>query len=128
MVVRMRHNRSQTHQRRSHHALAERTLSTCTHCGASHLPHHMCLTCGFYKGRQVMDIVSEKAKRDRRLKEKRERISVESSVSSELVADTAPRAKDEAKPKEEMQSAKGAAAKRRKDESESQESIGSSAV
>jgi len=71
-----------------------------------------------------MDIVSEKAKRDRRLKEKRERISVESSVSSEPVADTAPRAKDEAKPKEEMQSAKGAAAKRRKDESESQESIG----
>lgn len=71
-----------------------------------------------------MDLAGEKAKRDQRLKEKRERISVESSVSSEPVADTAPRAKNEAKPKEKMRGVKGAAAKRLKDESESQASTG----
>lgn len=71
-----------------------------------------------------MDLKAEKAKRDQRLKEKRERISVESPVSGEPTADTAPRAKDESKPKEKIRDARGAAAKRLKDESESQESIG----
>ena len=125
----MRHTRSQTHQRRSHHALAERALSVCTNCKAFHLPHHMCLACGFYNGRQVMDLASERAKRDQRLKEKRERISVELAVPSTPAPEAiAAPEKAERKPKEEMQSAKGAAAKRRKDESESQESIGRSAV
>lgn len=37
----------------------------------------MCLSCGFYKGRQVMDLAAEKAKRDARLKAKQERISAD---------------------------------------------------
>ena len=77
MVIRMRHNRSQTRQRRSHHGLEAPTLSTCAHCGAQHRPHHMCLSCGFYKGRQVMDLAGEKAKRDARLKAKRDAIRAE---------------------------------------------------
>ena len=74
MVVRMRNNRSQTKQRRSHHGLKEANLSTCTNCGALHRPHHMCLDCGFYNGRQVMDLAAQKEKREARLNAKKDAI------------------------------------------------------
>lgn len=81
MVVRMRKNRSQTKQGRSHEALKAPTLSTCSNCGALHRPHHMCQECGFYKGRMVMDLVAQKAKRDARLQAKAERISSEATAA-----------------------------------------------
>ena len=74
MVIRMRHNRSQTKQRRSHHALKASALSLCAHCGAQHRPHHMCLECGYYNGRQVMDLEAVKAGRAARMAAKREAI------------------------------------------------------
>lgn len=70
----MRHNRSQTRQRRSHHGLTAPELSVCSNCGAHHRPHHMCLSCGFYNGRQVLDLASEKEKRTARMQAKKERI------------------------------------------------------
>lgn len=88
MVIRMRHTRSHTGNRRSHHALKEATLSTCSHCGASHRPHHMCLSCGYYNGRQVMDLTAEKAKRDARIQAKQEKIKNELGIVSEPVAET----------------------------------------
>lgn len=82
MVIRMRHTRSHSANRRSHHALKAPNLSVCAHCGAHHRPHHMCLECGYYNGRQVMDLKAEKEKRDARLKEKRERIKAETGTSA----------------------------------------------
>lgn len=76
----MRHTRSHTKNRRSHHALKAPALSTCSHCGAQHRPHHMCLECGYYNGRQVMDLEAEKAKREARIKAKEERIKAEAGV------------------------------------------------
>lgn len=73
----MRHTRSHTGNRRSHHALKAMNLSACSHCGAAHRPHHMCLNCGYYNGRQVMDLTAEKAKRDARIKAKEDRIKNE---------------------------------------------------
>lgn len=88
MVVRMRHTRSHTKNRRSHHALKAPTLAVCKNCGANHRPHHMCLECGFYNGRQVMDLKAEKEKREARLKQKREmiRAQAESIAPSEAAA------------------------------------------
>ncbi len=83
----MRHTRSHTGNRRSHHALKAANLSKCSHCGESHRPHHMCLSCGYYNGRQVMDLASEKAKRDARIKLKQERIKSELGVVPEPVAE-----------------------------------------
>ncbi len=78
----MRHTRSHTGNRRSHHALKAATLSKCSHCGESHRPHHMCLSCGYYNGRQVMDLASEKVKRDARIKAKEEKIKNELGVTA----------------------------------------------
>ena len=82
MVVRMRHTRAHTANRRSHHALKAPNLAVCKNCGASHRPHHMCLECGFYKGRQVMDLKAKKDAREDRLKAKREAINGQASESA----------------------------------------------
>ena len=82
MVVRMRHNRSQSAQRRSHHSLKAPALAVCSNCGANHRPHHMCLSCGFYKGRQVLDLVAQKAARDARINAKHDRIKLQSQQVS----------------------------------------------
>ena len=63
MSVRMRHTREHTANRRSHHALKEPRLSTCGSCGASHMRHTMCAKCGNYRGREVVDVVSQVAKK-----------------------------------------------------------------
>ncbi|MFP4687359.1 MAG: 50S ribosomal protein L32 [bacterium] len=31
-------------------------LNKCGNCGSSKRPHRVCMECGFYKGRQVIDV------------------------------------------------------------------------
>jgi large subunit ribosomal protein L32 len=71
MVVRMRHNRSQTAQRRSHHALKAQKLAVCE-CGAPRVSHRACSACGRYRGRVVIDVAAKMAARSAR-KVKREK-------------------------------------------------------
>ena len=102
MVIRMRHTRAHTKNRRSHHGLEAPTLSTCTNCGAKHRPHHMCLDCGFYNGRQVMDLEAKKEKREARMKAKAEAISAQ----QEAAAPTAAEEISERSPEENKESSK----------------------
>jgi len=77
MSVRMRHTRSHTKNRRSHHALGEARLSACSNCGSAHLRHRMCDNCGSYKGRDVVDIASKIARKEKRHTEKMKSLGVE---------------------------------------------------
>lgn len=77
----MRHTRAHTANRRSHHALKATTLAVCSNCGAQHRPHHMCLECGFYKGRQVMDLQAQKDKRTARMQAKKDAIKSQTPSS-----------------------------------------------
>ena len=61
MVVRMRHTRAHTANRRSHHALKVANLVTCKNCGALKAPHVVCDGCGFYRGKKVLEIKAKKA-------------------------------------------------------------------
>lgn len=70
MVVRMRHNRSQRGNTRSHHALEAVVLSLCKECGSPKAPHAVCQVCGKYKGRQVLDVHAEIAKKEKKAKQK----------------------------------------------------------
>ena len=36
--------------------LKTQSISTCPNCGEPKLPHHVCPSCGFYKGRKVMEV------------------------------------------------------------------------
>lgn len=62
MVVRMRHTRAHTRNRRSHHALDEKALATCE-CGAVRVSHRACPECGRYRGRIVVDLAAKAAKK-----------------------------------------------------------------
>ncbi len=99
MVIRMRHTRAHTKNRRSHHALKAPNLATCANCGASHRQHHMCLDCGFYKGRQVIDLGAQKEKREARMQTKKEAIQAqaESAPLSEAEAVATAETTDEEK-------------------------------
>jgi len=72
MVIRMRHTRSHTKNRRSHHALKTPMLVVCSNCGEKHRPHHMCQACGFYNGRLVIDMKAKTEKREARMTAKKE--------------------------------------------------------
>lgn len=68
MVIRMRHTRAHTANRRSHHALSGAAISDCSHCGAKRAPHTVCVACGYYRGRQVLNIVKKVEKKQSRRK------------------------------------------------------------
>lgn len=61
MVNRMRSTRSHTGNRRSHHALAGVRVSKCQNCGAAHKSHTICMNCGSYNGRKVLDLAAKVA-------------------------------------------------------------------
>lgn len=46
-------------RRRAHDALKARNMVACPNCGDMRLPHHVCPNCGFYKGREVVDVERE---------------------------------------------------------------------
>ena len=69
MTVRMRHTRSHTNNRRSHHALKNPALSK-DESGNSHLRHRVSLKTGTYRGRKVIDFSAQLEKKTKKAKEK----------------------------------------------------------
>lgn len=49
-------SKSRRDKRRSHHRLADVNLAECKNCGALHRYHHVCMECGYYRGRQVLTV------------------------------------------------------------------------
>lgn len=65
----MRSTRSHTRNRRSHHALKSAQFVACAKCGSRSLPHTVCLNCGTYKGRTVVDVMAKLNKKEKKKKE-----------------------------------------------------------
>lgn len=63
MVNHMRHTRGHTRNRRSHDAISSADVKLCSNCGNPSLKHVACKNCGFYKGRDVLNL---KAKLDKK--------------------------------------------------------------
>ena len=49
-------SRTRTRSRRSHHALAAVAVTKCVQCGYAKLPHRVCSHCGFYRGKNVLNL------------------------------------------------------------------------
>jgi large subunit ribosomal protein L32 len=52
-------SKMRTRRRRSEHdKIAGKNVIACDNCGMMKLPHRVCLGCGTYKGRQIIQIVA----------------------------------------------------------------------
>lgn len=51
-----RHSNTRTRLRRAHDFLTPKSGSRCAQCGASILPHRICKSCGYYRGKQVITV------------------------------------------------------------------------
>ncbi len=71
MVVRMRHTKSHTKNRRSHHALVKTSFAKCENCSALKKRHTVCKSCGTYRGMKVVDLVKKAEKKATKAKAKK---------------------------------------------------------
>lgn len=70
MVVRMRHTRAHTANRRSHHKVKGKALSVDSKTGSTHLRHRVDMTTGMYRGKKVIDVVKKVEKKQAKAKAK----------------------------------------------------------
>jgi len=49
-------SKTRRNKRRSHHGIDNVQLSECSNCGELHRRHHICQECGYYRGRQILDV------------------------------------------------------------------------
>ncbi|MBI5139302.1 50S ribosomal protein L32 [Candidatus Nomurabacteria bacterium] len=64
----MRSTKSHTGNRRSHHALVSMNLVVCQNCKAPKKSHNVCVSCGFYKGMKVVDLIKKTEKKQKKAK------------------------------------------------------------
>ncbi len=69
-LPKVRQTRSRTNKRRAHHALKKILVSTCPKCKEAMTPHIVCKNCGFYNGREVIDVFAKLDKKEKKRKEK----------------------------------------------------------
>jgi large subunit ribosomal protein L32 len=65
----MRHTRSHTKNRRSHHALKSVAFSKCPKCAAPQLRHTVCANCGTYKGVEYINVLAKLNKNEKKIKQ-----------------------------------------------------------
>ena len=51
-------SKSRRNMRRSHDALSAAAQTECKNCGEIKRPHHVCVSCGYYDGREVTEVAS----------------------------------------------------------------------
>jgi len=69
-LPKVRQTRSRTNKRRAHHALKKAAVAVCPKCKEAVTPHLACKNCGFYNGREVVDVFAKLDKKEKKRKEK----------------------------------------------------------
>ena len=69
-VPKQKHTKSRRNKRRMHLYLEGPTLAKCPKCGKPKLPHAICWNCGYYKGKEVIDVLKKLTKKERKKKQK----------------------------------------------------------
>jgi len=54
--LKYRFSKSRTRKRRSQFKKVAPTIYFCPNCGAAVKLHHVCMECGYYRGRQVIEV------------------------------------------------------------------------
>jgi len=69
-VPKQRHTKSRRNKGRMHIYLRHPILGICPKCGKEIRPHTICWNCGYYKGKEVINILEKLTKKERKKKEK----------------------------------------------------------
>tara|TARA_Y100000310_G_scaffold297718_1_gene330985 strand:- start:285 stop:569 length:285 start_codon:yes stop_codon:yes gene_type:complete len=69
-VPKQRHTKSRRDKRRMHLYIKEVVSGICSKCGKTIKPHTVCQSCGYYKGREMIDVLAKLTKKERKKKEK----------------------------------------------------------
>ena len=54
-----RHSKRRSSSRRAHDHLKTNSLADCPQCHERKLPHRVCPKCGFYQGREIVEVAAE---------------------------------------------------------------------
>jgi len=54
-----RHSKRRSSSRRAHDHLKTPSLADCPQCHERKLPHRVCPKCGFYQGREIVEVAVE---------------------------------------------------------------------
>jgi large subunit ribosomal protein L32 len=57
-----KHSKGRRDRRRAHDALSARPLVACSNCGEMRLQHTVCQNCGYYDGKEVVEVKKEEKK------------------------------------------------------------------
>lgn len=69
-VPRHSHTRSKVGKTRMHKYIKPVSLSLCPKCKKPVLPHTACRNCGYYKGREVINVLADLTKKEKKAREK----------------------------------------------------------
>ena len=69
-VPKQRHTKSRRNKRRMHIFLRPSALTRCEKCRKEKLPHTICWNCGYYKGKEVINVLEKLTKKERKKREK----------------------------------------------------------
>jgi len=68
-------------------ALSKTFLAVCAKCGKAILPHRVCAYCGFYDGKEVIDVMAKLTKKEKKRRQKEE--AAESGAHNQHSSDEA---------------------------------------
>ena len=69
-VPKQHRSKSRQGQRRMHIHLKRPVLTVCPKCGKPVLPHTLCNECGYYNGKEIIDVMAKLTKKEKKTKEK----------------------------------------------------------
>jgi len=64
------HTKSRRNKGRSHFALQPANFTRCPKCHTLRLGHRVCSNCGYYKGKEVVNVLARLDKKERKKREK----------------------------------------------------------
>jgi len=69
-VPKQRKSRGRSNNRRMHLFITPASLALCSKCQKPVLPHTACKNCGYYKGKEVINVLGKLEKKERKKREK----------------------------------------------------------
>ncbi|MEK6817586.1 MAG: 50S ribosomal protein L32 [Nanoarchaeota archaeon] len=69
-VPRHRHTKSKRNKVRMHLYVRPSVLTLCKKCKSKVLPYTVCQNCGYYKGREIINVLGQLTKKEKKQREK----------------------------------------------------------